>query len=277
MYIGQATKDLLCMPRPASPPVVKLEERYVKEYGFPSTHAMVSAGLPISVVVLSYSRYNINLPLSILLASAFCLWVCSSRLYLGMHSLLDVIAGVLYSILILILAMPLLEPADKFILDHPFSPLVTFVTGFLICHFYPSLKQWSTARSDATTIIGSVVGFSIGSYINNYLGYLNKPAEPPLYDIHFPDAMGYLYGVIRTILGLLMLYLTRVFFKSSLLKFLCKIHGLDSKDPRSKQEKKIELPYCYITYFSIGLNIAFTSPYIFRMLDIQRDLSYTEI
>jgi len=62
MYFGQATKDLLCMPRPASPPVVKLEERYVKEYGFPSTHAMVSARLPISVVVLSYWRYNINLP-----------------------------------------------------------------------------------------------------------------------------------------------------------------------------------------------------------------------
>ena len=90
MYFGQATKDLLCMPRPASPPVVKLEERYVKEYGFPSTHAMASAGLPISVVVLSYSRYNINLPISICIAATFCLWVCCSRLYLGMHSLLDV-------------------------------------------------------------------------------------------------------------------------------------------------------------------------------------------
>ena len=42
MYFGQATKDLLCMPRPASPPVVKLEERYRAEYGFPSTHAMVN-------------------------------------------------------------------------------------------------------------------------------------------------------------------------------------------------------------------------------------------
>ena len=42
MTVGQATKDLLCMPRPASPPVVKLEERYVAEFGFPSTHAMVN-------------------------------------------------------------------------------------------------------------------------------------------------------------------------------------------------------------------------------------------
>jgi hypothetical protein len=84
MYIGQATKDLMCMPRPASPPVVKLEERYVAEYGFPSTHAMVSAGLPISLVVLSHMRYNIDLPISIGIATVFCCWVCCSRLYLGM-------------------------------------------------------------------------------------------------------------------------------------------------------------------------------------------------
>jgi sphingosine-1-phosphate phosphatase 1 len=84
MYIGQATKDLLCMPRPASPPVVKLEERYVAEYGFPSTHAMVSTGLPISLVVLSYARYNIDLTVSLTAATIFCCWVCSSRLYLGM-------------------------------------------------------------------------------------------------------------------------------------------------------------------------------------------------
>ncbi len=27
MYIGQATKDILAIPRPASPPVLKLEKR----------------------------------------------------------------------------------------------------------------------------------------------------------------------------------------------------------------------------------------------------------
>lgn len=84
MYIGQATKDLVCSPRPASPPVVKLEERYRAEYGFPSTHAMISAGLPFSLVYLSHSRYNIDLTISIGIASLFCCWVCCSRLYLGM-------------------------------------------------------------------------------------------------------------------------------------------------------------------------------------------------
>jgi sphingosine-1-phosphate phosphatase 1 len=60
MYIGQATKDILQMPRPATPPVMKLEARYLQEYGFPSTHAMVAAGFPISIVYLSYLRYNVS-------------------------------------------------------------------------------------------------------------------------------------------------------------------------------------------------------------------------
>jgi hypothetical protein len=76
MYIGQATKDIMCMPRPASPPVVKLEQRYVLEYGFPSTHAMCAFGLPTSLVVLSYGRYNIDLYFSLTMAMLFCFWVC---------------------------------------------------------------------------------------------------------------------------------------------------------------------------------------------------------
>ena len=71
--------------------------------------------------------------------------------------------------------MPILEPIDSFMLQNEYSPLITFISGYLVCYFYPSLKQWSTARGDTTIIIGSVVGFSIGSYLNNYLGYLNKP------------------------------------------------------------------------------------------------------
>jgi sphingosine-1-phosphate phosphatase 1 len=277
MYVGQATKDIMCMPRPASPPVVKLEERYMAEYGFPSTHAMVSAGLPISVVVLSYSRYNINLPISISIAGLFCLWVCCSRLYLGMHSLLDVIAGTLYALLVLIIVMPILEPIDTFMIENNYSPYLTLIVGYALCHFYPSLKQWSTARGDTAIIIGSVVGFSVGAYLNNNFGFLNKPDEPPLYEIRFPNAIGYVFGVVRTILGLVILLAIRQIAKLSLFSFLCKINGLDPKSPDTKKEKKIELPYYYFSYFAIGVNVAFFSPYLFRLLNIERDYSYTEL
>ena len=60
MYLGQATKDILKFPRPPSPPVMRLEERYALEYGFPSTHAMVGAGLPFSLYFYSVERYEVR-------------------------------------------------------------------------------------------------------------------------------------------------------------------------------------------------------------------------
>ena len=162
-------------------------------------------------------------------------------------------------------------------LENPFSPLISLTTGFILCHLYPSLKKWSTARGDTVIIIGTVVGFTVGSFLNNKLGLLVKPVDPPLYQIHFPNALGYFFGVVRTIIGLIVLLLIRQLFKSSLLRFLCHIHKLDYKNPTSKQQKKIELPYNYLTYFAIGLNIAFASPYLFCLLGIQRDYSYTEL
>jgi membrane-associated phospholipid phosphatase len=34
---------------------------YVKEYGFPSTHAMFATGVPFSLVFISHQRYDVNL------------------------------------------------------------------------------------------------------------------------------------------------------------------------------------------------------------------------
>jgi len=61
MYIGQATKDIIKLPRPASPPVIQLEKRYALEYGMPSTHAMVGAGIPFAIYFLTRERYIVSI------------------------------------------------------------------------------------------------------------------------------------------------------------------------------------------------------------------------
>lgn len=60
MYFGQAAKDLIRWPRPASPPVVRMEKRYELEYGMPSTHAMVGAAVPFSLLVFTWNRYEVG-------------------------------------------------------------------------------------------------------------------------------------------------------------------------------------------------------------------------
>lgn len=60
MYLGQCTKDLLRWPRPASPPVVKLEVFYDSEYSMPSTHAMSGTAVPLGLFLLTYGRWQVR-------------------------------------------------------------------------------------------------------------------------------------------------------------------------------------------------------------------------
>lgn len=61
MYVGQCTKDVIRWPRPASPPVVKLEVFYNSEYSMPSTHAMSGTAIPLALLLLSYGRWQVTL------------------------------------------------------------------------------------------------------------------------------------------------------------------------------------------------------------------------
>ena len=59
MYIGQASKDVICWPRPSSPPAIRLEGRYELEYGMPSTHAMVGVLIPFGMLYYTYGVYEV--------------------------------------------------------------------------------------------------------------------------------------------------------------------------------------------------------------------------
>ncbi len=60
MYLGQCTKDVIRWPRPASPPVVKVEMFYNSEYSMPSTHAMSGTAIPLSLFLLTYGRWEVK-------------------------------------------------------------------------------------------------------------------------------------------------------------------------------------------------------------------------
>lgn len=64
MYVGQVMKDLLKLPRPPSPPVVKLETRVDAEYGLPSTHAMAATAISFTVLLSAPSRIQVSIAAS---------------------------------------------------------------------------------------------------------------------------------------------------------------------------------------------------------------------
>jgi sphingosine-1-phosphate phosphatase 1 len=169
---------------------------------------------------------------------------------------------------------PYVNTIDDFILNFTFAPIVSFSLGVFLIKCYPSLKQWSTARSDTTVILGSTFGLLSATTIMNQMGLLERPLTPPIYSIIAPD-LG--LCILRTIIGLIIIYATRQIVKTFVLRSTCSFYGLDWKNPEIKRFAQVEMPYYYLTYFAIGFNIAFTCPLAFRAMGINRDYSYTEL
>ena len=62
MYVGQACKAIFKWKRPSSPPVFRLEDnpKIEAEYGFPSTHAIVSTIIPFYILYSCFLRYEVR-------------------------------------------------------------------------------------------------------------------------------------------------------------------------------------------------------------------------
>lgn len=61
MYVGQACKQFFKLRRPDSPPALRLEQNpdLETEYGFPSTHAIVSTTIPFYYLYSCFGRYEV--------------------------------------------------------------------------------------------------------------------------------------------------------------------------------------------------------------------------
>lgn len=96
-YITSVIKDLFCVPRPFSPPLVRLSTgTHGLEYGFPSTHSTNAISMCFFLCAL-VSRAVADLTQSTIIASLLVFLAASvtfGRIYTGMHSIVDVIVGV---------------------------------------------------------------------------------------------------------------------------------------------------------------------------------------
>ncbi|XP_048393103.1 sphingosine-1-phosphate phosphatase 1 [Stegostoma tigrinum] len=270
MYLGQCTKDIIRWPRPRSPPVVKVEIFYDSEYGMPSTHAMSGTAIPFSLFFLTVGRWQYPYAFGLLLASSWCILVCMSRLYMGMHSVLDVIAGVLYSILILVIFHPALDIIDNFNLTYKYAPLFIISLHLGMGLFSFTLDTWSTSRGDTAEILGTGAGIACASHFNHMFGMLPDaplealPFSPPVISVNLITR-----AFLRFAVGVIVLLLTRAVLKACTIPLACKIFRIPCTDIRQARKRmEVELPYRYMTYGMVGFVALFLVPSLFNYLNL---------
>ncbi|XP_015927970.2 sphingosine-1-phosphate phosphatase 2 [Parasteatoda tepidariorum] len=277
MYVGQAMKDIICWPRPAAPPVIHLEPQYVIEYGMPSTHAMVGAAVPFSILYFTMFRYEYRVIIGILLAIFWCVLVCCSRLYMGMHTVLDIIGGLCLVAVLMVIILPFSDYIDHFQLTNKFSPLITIAFMLFLQVTYPKTTRWTPARGDTAVIMGTGTGFALGSWLNYSLGVIRGPPIPPPYSILWPGYKVFGLALLRAMIGISCIIATRAFFNSITYGLLCYVMRVDPRDLKSRQKLLVEIPSKFLTYTAIGFVITYVSPFVFRLLNIERLTMFTEV
>ncbi|CAH0714103.1 unnamed protein product, partial [Brenthis ino] len=283
MYIGQGFKDIIRWPRPGYP-VKKLQDKWAVEYGMPSTHAMVGVSIPFSILFYTMDRYQYPVHWGILISFAWCTLICVSRIYLGMHSVLDIAAGLILASALLIFLIPIVDQLDGFLLTSQWSPLLVIAISVLVIVYHPQSDKWTPTRGDTTMIVSVCAGILVGSWTNYQLGNMVASELDPPYRIIWPSIEMFGCTLLRTILGFCGVLATRAIAKSVSYAFVCALLGKDKNELRNSEDSLdnknkiiVECSYKYFTYGLIGFNTTYVFPNVFDLLFINRPTYYTEI
>lgn len=270
MYVGQVTKDILKWPRPSSPPVVKLEKRVIAEFGMPSTHAMAATAISFTLLLSSMDRYQYPFVWGLVMAVLFSALVCLSRLYTGMHTVLDVLGGLLITALLIGLTYPTWTFLDHLDSASPLFPVCVLIVPFFLCYNYPVSDYYSPTRADTTTILAAGAGVTVGFWINHFFQLVSKPTEslPVIRNIPSLTTGMLVLGLTKFAVGILLILLVRQLVQNLSLQVLYSWFKVVTRNKEAQQRLEIEVPYKFVTYTSVGICATTFVPMLHRFLGL---------
>ncbi|XP_014204122.1 sphingosine-1-phosphate phosphatase 1-like [Copidosoma floridanum] len=281
---GQVLKDIICWPRPSCPPAVRLQKKWSLEYGMPSTHAMIAVSIPFSAVFFTKNKYIYSFSAGFVIAILWCLLICVSRIYLGMHTVLDVIAGLVLASGMMIVLVPLVDAIDDYFITNNWAILTLFIIGVGTIVYHPTSGIWTPTRGDTALVVGTGTGIHLGYWINYKTGILTASQLPPPYNITWPTNQDIVKIISRTLLGFTYILVLKALIKSFIYFIMCAILKVNSKELKrsensleNKNKILVDLVYKYIFCFVITCSMTSVLPKIFTVIGIERPTFYTEL
>ncbi|XP_020579028.1 lipid phosphate phosphatase delta [Phalaenopsis equestris] len=209
-YIGNALKDAVSAPRPSSPPVRRVtatedEKENAMEYGLPSSHALNTvclSGYLLHYALTTYGnemngfRVWIGFFLVVLLVSLIAI----GRIYLGMHSFIDVAAGIAMGVIILAFWLVVDDHIDNFVTSGP--NVTSFCAGLslVLLFAYPTPEAPTPSFEYHTAFNG--VAFGLVSGVQQTYHLFHSEDIPRIFssELSIPVFFGRLLAGIPTIL-----------------------------------------------------------------------------
>lgn len=266
MYVGQSAKDVIQWPRPPSPPVISVEKRFQVEYGMPSTHAMVGTIIPFCLVYFSYDRYQYPLYIGVIFGICWCVLVSTSRLYMGMHTLQDLLVGIAFAVVLLATVIPLLDVSiDRWVFSSPNTPIFLVVVPIILILMYPTPPRYTQTRADTATILFGACGALLGTWGRFYFQGVPDPYRGAPYPIRIPGQEEMFWMMCKFLFGVAVIIPTRAVMKSTVHTVVPWL--LAETDPK-KMKSVSEMPHRFLTYTTVGFTAVFFVPHIFAYVGV---------
>lgn len=227
VYITGVVKDLLCLPRPLSPPLhrITMSHGAALEYGFPSTHSANAASVGLLLGTAIYRATDLSPATSALLyamTAGLVFSVIAGRLYCGMHGFLDVVVGSAVGIVLALIRVCWGAEMDLAVTSSAYAgPLAVVVTIVTLIRIHPEPADDCPCFDDGVSFMGVVLGAWVSFwYIARY-----GPAEAanPVCHGCIPfdfAATGIVGCVARIVIGVSLVLLWKTYSKNVLLRLL---------------------------------------------------------
>uniref|UniRef100_A0A1J3G262 Lipid phosphate phosphatase delta n=1 Tax=Noccaea caerulescens TaxID=107243 RepID=A0A1J3G262_NOCCA len=192
-YLGNCIKDVVSAPRPSCPPVRRItatkdEEDNAMEYGLPSSHTLNTvclSGYLLHYVLSSFEHENASIQYyGFAFACLLVALIAFGRIYLGMHSVVDIIAGLAIGVLILGLWLTVNEKIDDFITSKQNVSSFWTALSFLLLFAYPTPEHPTPSYEYHTAFNGVALGIVTG--VQQTYSQFHHEAAPRIFSPELP-------------------------------------------------------------------------------------------
>lgn len=219
-------KDLLCLPRPLSPPLqrITMSGSAALEYGFPSTHSTNAVSVAWYVLVLLHAEVSPHSPglhmLALCAGYGYAISIIIGRLYCGMHGFSDVVLGSVLGALLAVLQLAYGDAFDHWVFTCSWPGMVLVVATILLAvRFHPEPADNCPCFDDSVAFAGVLIGIEIGGW--HYASSKYAWSSPVPSTVPFEiDSLGWTIATVRIILGVVIIFLWRAAMKPLLLRYL---------------------------------------------------------
>ncbi len=226
VFFSGFIKDLLCLPRPLSPPLqrITMSGSAALEYGFPSTHTTNAVSVAVyTLFMLQSPDIIIHTKMRALLeALSYCyaISIILGRLYCGMHGFFDVIIGSMLGAILALIQCMYGEAFDRYI--HSSSPKALFIVIALVAvlvRIHPEPADDCPCFDDSVAFAGVMIGAEIGNWHYAACGLAWDQPVPATVPFRLAE-IGWFKTLVRILIGVVIIFAWRAVMKPALLRLL---------------------------------------------------------